>query len=227
MSFVRTVDNSRPAYERRGLAQVEHLVRAHLHTPVARTAPRPAVTVVLLRDGEPGLEAFLLECASTMAFAPRQTVFPGGSLDAADAHVRAFADCEELASWGKGFGCDLEHAAQLLVAAVREVFEESGVLLALDTRTGHPIPGAGLAACRQELVTKTRTFADVLEATGAVLSPALLYPWARWVTPEWSPRRYDTHFLVAALPTGQWATDGSGEAVSVAWRTSADGRADS
>jgi hypothetical protein len=66
-----------------------------------------------------------------------------------------------------------------------------------------------------------------------VLSPALLHPWARWVTPEWSPRRYDTHFFVAALPAGQRATDGSGEAVSVAWRTPAvalarvrDGRAE-
>jgi 8-oxo-dGTP pyrophosphatase MutT (NUDIX family) len=207
------------AEDRRGLAHVEHLVRAYLQAPVPEVVPRRAVTVVLLRDGCHGSEVFLLERAPTMAFAPRQTVFPGGSLEVADQDVTAVTDVQELLAWSEAFGCDPQQAQELLVAAAREVFEESGVLLAVDAHTGAPLCPADLTTYRHDLLAERRTFAEVLEAVGGMLSATLLHPWARWLTPVWSARRYDTYFFLAVLPAGQAATDGSGEASAVAWRT--------
>lgn len=197
------------------LARVEKLVRAHLREPVPASDPRPAATVILLRDGAAGLEVFLMERSARMAFAPSQTVYPGGSVDRADAEVgRGLA-----APWADRFGCPPEQAGAVLSAAVREVLEETGVLLAA--------PGAwsdrpGLADRQEALVAGRTTFAAVLAGLGATLDPGLLHPWARWVTPVWSPRRYDTFFLLAALPPGQSARGGSYEASAVAWRTPAE-----
>jgi 8-oxo-dGTP pyrophosphatase MutT (NUDIX family) len=211
----------------RGLGHVERQLRAYLREPFAPAVPQRAATVVLLREGTGAgrdTEAFLLERAATMAFAPGQTVFPGGSVDEADQQVPAERiDAAGLDAWARGFACDHGQARALLAAAVREVFEETGVLLALDASRGRPVAGGpALAGHRGELLAGRRTFADVLAALGAVLTPALLTPCARWLTPVWSARRYDTHFFVAALPPGQTASDGSGEAASVAWRTPAD-----
>lgn len=194
------------------LARVEKLVRAHLREPVPPSDPRPAATVILLRDGAAGLEVFLMERSARMAFAPSQTVYPGGSVDHADAEVAAGLEVP----WADRFGCPPGQAGAVLSAAVREVFEETGVLLA------GPGPWRDLSAHQEALVAGRATFAALLADLGATLSPGLLRPWARWVTPVWSPRRYDTFFLVAALPPGQAARGGSYEASAVAWRTPAE-----
>lgn len=206
----------------RGLERVEALVRAHLAEPVAASQPRRAVTVVLLREGTAGLEAFLLDRAPTMAFAAGQTVFPGGSVDAGDASVARVLDPDDASGWASGFDCDETQARALLVAAAREVFEETGVLLGVPDDDGSSLGEAELAVLRTELLAGRTGFAEVLAAANLVLTPRLLLPWSRWVTPEWSARRYDTYFFVAALPAGQVATDGSGEAVSTAWRAPAE-----
>jgi hypothetical protein len=100
-----------------------------------------------------------------------------------------------------------ERARALVCAAIRETFEESGVLLAGPAGDGGPVRNsAELAADRHALLTGTTTLGDVLGRRGLVLRADLLTAWARWITPEVSPRRFDTWFFAAALPPGQTAT---------------------
>jgi 8-oxo-dGTP pyrophosphatase MutT (NUDIX family) len=176
--------------------------------------PRDAATVILLRqaaaiDDEAGVEAFLLRRTAELEFAPGAYVFPGGSVDTRDA--------DETIAWaGPGpadFGALLDvppdRARALVCAAVRETFEESGVLLAGPAEpspSGLVRDSAALAADRHALLTGSTSLGEVLGRRGLVLRADLLTPWARWITPEASPRRFDTWFFAAALPPGQTAT---------------------
>jgi 8-oxo-dGTP pyrophosphatase MutT (NUDIX family) len=188
-------------------------------TPVAA---RDAATVVLLRDDP--LEVYLLRRKATMAFAAGAYVFPGGSVDPRDAdHAVAWAG-PSPADWGKEFGVDVPAARALVCAAVRETFEESGVLLAgpgpetvvADTT------GDDWEADRLALIARTLSFADFLDRRGLVVRSDLLKAWAHWITPEIETRRYDTRFFVAALPEGQRTRDVGGEADTVVWTTPAE-----
>ncbi|WP_433499219.1 NUDIX hydrolase [Sphaerimonospora sp. CA-214678] len=185
-----------------------------------RAAParaHDAATVVLLRDAP--LEAYLLRRKATMAFAAGAYVFPGGSVDPRDSdRVVAWAG-PSPAEWAAVFGADEATARGLVCAAVRETFEESGVLLA------GPDPATVVAdttgddweADRLALIGRTLSFAEFLERRGLVLRADLLKAWAHWITPEIEPRRYDTRFFVAALPPGQRTRDVGGEADRVVW----------
>jgi hypothetical protein len=101
-----------------------------------------------------------------------------------------------------------------VVTAVRETFEECGVLLAG--------PGVLDAAARDDLVARRRTLPDVLATAGLPVRADLLAPWSRWVTPESEPRRYDTAFFVARMPAGQEADARTTEAVEATWWRPAD-----
>jgi 8-oxo-dGTP pyrophosphatase MutT (NUDIX family) len=186
--------------------------------PVAR----PAATVVLLQDAlRPGpggsrLQVFLQRRVAGMAFAGGMTVFPGGSVDTGDRLDPALWRGPDPRWWARRFGCDADEAGALVVAAVRETFEECGVLLA------GPGPGVGESGAvdpdaRDDLVARRRTLGDVLGAAGLPLRADLLAPWVRWVTPEAEPRRYDTAFFVAAVPDGQEADARTTEAVEAGW----------
>lgn len=187
--------------------------------PPEPAAARPAATVLLLRDhpdpppGRTPLQVFLQRRVAGMAFAGGMTVFPGGGLDPADHDPVPWAGPGPT-SWGQRLGCSAEQASGLLVAAVRETFEECGVLLAEGIA---PEAFPQLAVPRADLVARRRTLAEVLDAAGLVLRSDLLHPWARWVTPEESPRRYDTVFFAAHVPTGQAADDRTTEAVEATW----------
>lgn len=181
---------------------------------------RPAATVVLLRDAPGGLQAYLLRRVRTMAFAAGMCVFPGGGVDPRDEHLdEAGWDGPAPAEWARVLGCDQPLARALVCAAVRETFEESGVLLAggaagevvADTR------GQDWEADRVALVDRSLAFADLLRRRGLVLRSDLLRAWAHWITPEFEPRRYDTRFFVAALPAGQRAREVGGEADRAGW----------
>lgn len=163
------------------------------------------------------LEVFLQRRVAGMAFAGGMTVFPGGGVDAADRTTGIPWAGPDPAWWGDRLSCPPADARALVHAAVRETFEECGVLLA----DGVPDP-AWLARARDELVARRRTLADVLHEPGLALRSDLLHPWARWVTPEESPRRYDTAFLVARVPDGQVADDRTTEAVEASWWHPAD-----
>jgi 8-oxo-dGTP pyrophosphatase MutT (NUDIX family) len=175
---------------------------------------------VLLRDGADGIEAYLLRRQRTMAFAAGMYVFPGGSVDPRDeALPDALWTGPDPSSWARLLTADDRLAKALVCAAVRETFEESGVLLAgpdadavVDDTTG-----ADWEADRQALVDRTLSLSAMLERRGLVLRADLLRPWAHWITPEVEPRRFDTRFFVAALPVGQRTRDVGGEADRVTW----------
>ncbi|GIH25980.1 hypothetical protein Aph01nite_42900 [Acrocarpospora phusangensis] len=182
---------------------------------LAPVAARDAATVVVLRDDP--LEVYLLRRKATMAFAAGAYVFPGGSVDPRDAdHAVAWAG-PSPAEWGELLRADEGTARGLVCAAVRETFEESGVLLAGPAEDTLVADTTGWEAEREALIARTLSFVDFLNGNGLVLRSDLLKPWAHWITPEVEFRRYDTRFFVAALPYGQRTRDVGGEADSVAW----------
>ena len=174
--------------------------------------PRDAATVNLLRSpeqgGGDGFEAFLLLRTAELEFAPGACVFPGGSVDERDADSGTGWAGPSPEDFGVLLDVPAERARALVCAAIRETFEESGVLLAGQAGDGGALVSnsAELAADRHALLTGAATLGDVLGRRGLVLRADLLTPWARWITPEVSPRRYDTWFFAAALPPGQTAT---------------------
>lgn len=180
--------------------------------------PRPAATVLLVRDA-PGLEVFLQRRVAGMAFAGGMTVFPGGGVDAGDVVGADLWIGPGPQWWAHRFGTGPEEAAGLVLAAVRETFEECGVLLA-DRADG--APAAVDAEARADLVARRRSLGEVLTAAGLRVRADLLVPWARWITPAGSPRRYDTAFFVAAVPAGQEADAHTTEAVEARWWTPVD-----
>jgi 8-oxo-dGTP pyrophosphatase MutT (NUDIX family) len=182
--------------------------------------PRDAATVILLRPGAgagagagsgsgAGVEAFLLRRTAELEFAPGACVFPGGSVDERDADPGIGWVGPAPEDFAAQLDVPPERARALVCAAIRETFEESGVLLAgssAEGATGLVGDSAALAADRHALLTGTTTLGEVLGRRGLVLRTDLLTPWARWITPEVSPRRFDTWFFAAALPAGQTAT---------------------
>lgn len=184
--------------------------------------PRDAATVILIRDGAGGPEVFLLRRVLGMAFAGGMTVFPGGGVDSRDADA-SVAWVGPSADWWAGrFGCPTRLARALVCAAVRETFEESGVLLAGPDPNSIVADTTGYAAARTALVDRELSLAGFLKKERLVLRADLLRPWGNWVTPVEEPRRYDTRFFLAALPEGQRADGGTSEADHAGWRRPSD-----
>ena len=181
--------------------------------------PRHAATIALLREGLDGPEVYLMRRVSSMAFAAGLYVFPGGSVDPRDVDLTD----EHWAGpapqyWADRFGTDEPLARALVAAAVRETFEESGVLLAGPTAsTVCDVSDPSWEDDRQALLDRSLSMAGLLERRGLVLRADLLRPWAHWITPEREPRRFDTRFFVAALPAGQVPRDVGGESDMLVW----------
>ena len=188
--------------------------------------PKDAATVMLLRDGASGLEVFLLRRVAQMAFAGGMTVYPGGGVDRRDADASVAWAGPEPGWWARRFGCDVPLARALVCAAVRETFEESGVLLAGPDGGSVVADAAQFADARAALVDRELSLARFLADAGLVLRADLLRPWANWVTPAGEQRRYDARFMLAALPAGQQADGHTTEAVEAAWCRPADALAD-
>lgn len=186
--------------------------------------PRPAATVLLVRDhaelatGHRPLQVFLQRRVAGMAFAGGMTVFPGGGVDATDVPDPGSWRGPDPTWWAERLDHPPALAGALVQAAVRETFEECGVLLA-GPRSGEPttLDPQRLAEARADLVAHRRTLGRLLADLGLVLRADLLRPWARWITPEAQPRRYDTAFFVAVLPPGQQADAHTTEAVEATW----------
>jgi len=186
---------------------------------VEAAAPRDASTVILLRDSPGGLLVYLLRRVSSMKFAPGAYVFPGGSVDRRDGDLAVAWSGPSPAEWGDAFGATETLARELVCAAVRETFEESGVLLA-GPASNAIVPDTsddGWEADRQALLDRSQSLAELLARRGLVLRADLLRPWAHWITPTIEERRYDTRFFVAALPSGQRTRDVSTESDQVTW----------
>ena len=194
---------------------------ANPHPPPAGASPadpeaiRPAATVMLVRDAHPGIETFVLRRVTTMAFASGMTVFPGGAVDRGD-HGSVTWHGPDPRWWATAVGEPPDAARALVLAAVRELFEETGVLLA------GPAPQGPVAVLpddvREAVVQHRATLTEVLAEAGLGVRSDLLRPWANWLTPPGQGRRYDTFFFAAALPEGQQARMVTTEADLGQWR---------
>lgn len=181
---------------------------------------REAATVALIRDAAVGggVEVFLQHRVSSMQFAPGMSVFPGGGIEPRDYGGTRRWQGPEARRWAESFRIPPERAAAAVRGVVRELFEETGVLLAgpEPDDTGPPPTSPG----RAERLASDAGHGDIdslLAAHALVLSAHLLRPWDRWTTPPGPPRRYDTLFFVAALPPGQDPDAGTSEARAAEW----------
>jgi 8-oxo-dGTP pyrophosphatase MutT (NUDIX family) len=197
----------------------DRLREAAAHPPSSPAVPRDAATIVVVRDGAEGIEAYLMRRQTSMAFAAGMYVFPGGGLMASDIDHDVPWAGPDATQWGRRFRCDPDLARGLVVAAVRETFEETGVLLAGpdESTVVSDTSGADMQAARGALEEGELAFADFLVDHGLVLRADLLGAWAHWITPGFEPRRYDTRFFVAALPVGQRVGTMSREADRAHW----------
>jgi 8-oxo-dGTP pyrophosphatase MutT (NUDIX family) len=177
-------------------------------------SPLPSATILMLRDAPAGFEVFLLKRHGLSDVLGGAFVFPGGKLDREDAQLvgRLEQPPREMhAALGED-GLDELQAAALYVAAMREAFEESGVLFAALREHDR--------AAFLESASSTRRLREVLDATGAALASTRLAPWSRWVTPAASVRarkHFDARFFAAALPQGQEPVHDEHETTESAW----------
>jgi 8-oxo-dGTP pyrophosphatase MutT (NUDIX family) len=181
--------------------------------------PRDAATVVLMRPGTDGPELYLLRRQTSMAFAGGMCVFPGGGVDSRDFDTDVGWSGPDPSVWAEQLLTSEEMARALVCAAVRETFEESGVLLAGPSAAEvvADTTGDDWESDRRALEAKELSFTSFLSRRGLVLRSDLLGAWAAWCTPEFEPRRFRTWFFVAALPPGQRTRDVSTESSSVTW----------
>jgi len=199
-------------------------VRMLLAGELVPASPRPAATVALVRDGVDGLEVYLLRRVRGMSFAAGMHVFPGGSVDPADRQDR---DVGAQVGWvGPGpdwwagrFSTEEALAGALVSAAVRETFEEAGVLLAGPSAEllVDDVSGDDWEAERVALEGGRQSLSQLLLRRGLLLRADLLAPVAHWITPEIEPKRFDTRFFVAALPERQLCRDVGTEADRRLW----------
>lgn len=192
------------------------------------TEPAPAApssTILLVRDS-PDLEVLMVVRHHQIDFASGALVFPGGKVDPADRDAGWAAHVEADPDW------DAEERA-LRIGAVREAFEESGVLLArtvTDRGLGRPLAPVdatiGLAQRRAALALEASAFQAAVAEAGLVLALDALTPFAHWVTPLGMPKRFDTWFYVAAAPADQAAACDGREAVEACWVRPGDALAD-
>ncbi|MCP9987126.1 NUDIX hydrolase [Streptomyces sudanensis] len=215
-------------------------IRALAAGELAVVEPRRAATVLLLRGSGPAVEVHMLRRRASMAFAGGAYAYPGGGVDPRDEQPVRWAG-PSPAEWAERLGVATPAEAQAIVcAAVRETYEEAGVLLAGPTpdsvvgdegtpwSSGTGAPGEDgdeWEDARAALVARELSFAEFLDSRGLFLRSDLLGAWARWITPEFEPRRYDTWFFVAALPEGQRARNTSTEADRTVWTRPADAAA--
>jgi 8-oxo-dGTP pyrophosphatase MutT (NUDIX family) len=179
--------------------------------------PRPASTILLLRDNAAvkEIEVFMMVRHYEIDFNSGALVFPGGSVDKNDKEIIA-----NPALYSGGEGLD-EAALSFRIAAIRETFEESGILLARP-KGSNGLVDAGRAreieaAHRTALCESKTTFLQVLTESGVALALDELVPYAHWITPEGMPKRFDTWFFLAAAPPEQVGAHDGKESTDSIW----------
>ncbi len=192
-------------------------------TATQEKTPVPSATVTLVRDGGHGLEVLMMERNLKSVFVPGNYVYPGGAVDAQDADPDAFGLCA---------GLDDARASALLgvasgglaywVAAIRESFEEAGLLLAYDSG------GGTVELIRDEVIERfsahrravdegSRTLAAIVREEGLRIAADQLVYFSHWITPAGGPRRYDTRFFIAEAPHAQAPLHDNRETISHVW----------
>ncbi|WP_406399448.1 NUDIX hydrolase [Streptomyces uncialis] len=202
-------------------------IRALADGALVPAPPRRASTVMLLRDTTSGPAVHLLRRRASMAFAGGAYAYPGGGVDPRDDDPGLRWAGPSRAWWAERLGTDEATAQAIVCAAVRETYEEAGVLLAgpAPDAVVSDTTGADWEADRAALAARGTSFAEFLDRRGLVLRSDLLGAWARWITPEFEPRRYDTWFFVAVLPPGQRTRNASTEADRTVWARPAEAAA--
>ena len=191
--------------------------------------PRPAATVMLLRDRPHGMEVLLLQRAASTPFVPGAHVFPGGAVDDADDDHDDVVDGLSRDEADRVLGV-VGGGRAFWLTAVRECLEEAGVVLAVDrddrpVTDDHPV-FEDLDATRIALESGTRTIADLYRQHRLRVPLDRVAYVSNWITPEPSPRRYDARFFAAAMPAGQRAGADGWEAVDAGWWKPSDALAD-
>lgn len=190
--------------------------------------PRPAATVILARDCAGGIEVFMMQRTHGADFIAGAFVFPGGAVDPADFSVHASACCIGLddAEASRRLGLK-EGGLAYWVAAIRECFEEAGLLLACNGQGGlielkEPATIAQFSERRNKLNAGEQTMADICSAHDLRLAADKLVYFSHWTTPVFAPRRYDTRFFVATAPTVQTPSHDNSETIDHLWIRPAD-----
>jgi 8-oxo-dGTP pyrophosphatase MutT (NUDIX family) len=178
---------------------------------------------MLVRDGEEGLELFLLKHVGLMGPAPTTVLLPGGGVDGRDSDDALPWAGPDPFEWAIRLGTDTKGARMLVVGAVREVFEECGVLLASVEEQGPllDVDEQEWRAAREGLVARELSLCALLVQHGLVLRSDLLRAHAHWVTPEFEPKRYDIRVFVAKMPDRQTAVVKTGDPEAAGWFTPA------
>ncbi len=174
------------------------------------SVPIPAATILLLRDGPEGLEVFMVVRHHQIDFASGALVFPGGKLDRQDEDERVLS---RLAAYPESTPIQ----SKLRAAAIREVFEESGILLARDRLGAALTPDRLSEAWRAGLNAQSLTMAEIVATGDLTLASDDLVHYSHWITPPMMPKRFDTHFYLARVPAGQIADHDGHENVDSVW----------
>ena len=185
-----------------------------------KLTPRPAATLLLLREQDAAPEVFMLQRTSKAAFLPGAYVFPGGALDPDDAgeratrRVRGMDDARASARLGLAAG-----GLAYWVAAARECFEESGILLAFDEKDSpvDPRRAEALEPFREPLNAGSLLFSEFLEKENLFIHAQDIAYYSHWITAPGRPRRFSTRFFVACAPAGQHGAHDRSETVHSVW----------
>ncbi len=185
--------------------------------------PMPSATVTIVRDAEPGVEVLMMRRNLKSGFVPGMHVFPGGGLDDEDLSFKSNKLCKYLDDAVASAALGVEHGGlSYWVAAIREAFEESGLLLARD-EAGQLIrfDDAGVEVRfrehRRRLNAGEAGFADLMASEQLQLAADALTYFAHWITPVGLPRRYDTRFFMAEAPQGQKPLQDERETIAADW----------
>jgi 8-oxo-dGTP pyrophosphatase MutT (NUDIX family) len=181
---------------------------ARMSEPAAPSI-RPAATILLLRD-EPGFEVLMVKRHHQIDFASGALVFPGGKTHAGD-HDPQWAD------WSMGWEAIAPEERPLRIAAIREAYEEAAIVMARDPQ-GRPFTGDDRAAALREAVANDQhPFLDLVRELDVRLDLGALTTFARWITPNLMPKRFDTWFYVATATGEQLAACDGRETVDAEW----------
>jgi 8-oxo-dGTP pyrophosphatase MutT (NUDIX family) len=183
---------------------------------------RPAATILLTRDTPAGVEVFMVKRHHQIDFMSGALVFPGGKIAPGDSDPRV----RQLTDGADGFD---DEELPFAACAIREAFEESGILLARKAATGAMLTGQetlDLDDARNPLNKEELGLADFLEQNGLRLAVDRLVRYARWITPVMVPKRFDTWFYIAAAPEGQLGAHDGHESVDSTWITPAEAMAE-